>query len=46
MRPIMKSVVGVKQRDDDIDIQQRAHDLDAFFVAQVLNVLKRDNFAA
>src|SRR5258708_6775982 len=41
---LMKSMIGIKQRDNRIHIQQGAHGSNAFLVPQLLNMLKRHQF--
>lgn len=41
----MKCVVRVQQRDEDIDIQQGAHELNTFFIHYLPDFLQRDDLA-
>ena len=46
MRPVMERVIGIEQRDHDVNIQQGAHQSDTFLVTQLLDVFLRDQFTA
>lgn len=46
MSAFMKDVIGIKQSNQDIDIQQRAHSLNMFLIHQILDMLHCDHFAA
>jgi hypothetical protein len=46
MRLFVKRVIGIEERNDDVDIQQGAHQLHAFCVSYFFYVSKCDDFAA
>jgi hypothetical protein len=46
MGAFVKSMVGIKQRDDDIHVQQGAHRSNSFLIHQILDAFKRHHFAA
>lgn len=45
MSAVMEGMIRVDQRDDDVDVEQRAHDSDALLLHQAMDFFRRDDFA-
>jgi hypothetical protein len=46
MTAIMKNMVRIEQRNQNIDIQQRAHGLHVFAIHQIPDMIERYHFPA
>lgn len=46
VRTVVKDVVRIQQCDDDVYVQQGAHELYAFLIPNLLHTFQRDDLAA